>query len=137
LQSWRSEKHNCGQHQQPSGQQHQETHSLHSEIPRFHAKTLAVTETPQVKISQSHRNPTRRANNNQCGSRETARDDHPDDGPDIRTKTAGHPSLFLMHTIEVMNAKRPFHDVPGLGRKDEDIEGAPQNLCKFLQINKL
>ena len=32
------EKHNRGQHKKPSRQQHQETHNLHSEIPRRNSK---------------------------------------------------------------------------------------------------
>jgi hypothetical protein len=61
----RREKHNRGQHKDPSCQQHQETHDFHSEISRFKSKRLAVTFVAQAKISQSHRNPARRCNKNE------------------------------------------------------------------------
>src|ERR1019366_71134 len=58
----RREQHNRGQYQEPSRQQHQETHNLHSEIPRFKTKRLARILATLAKISQTRRNHMRGSN---------------------------------------------------------------------------
>src|SRR4029077_12281457 len=72
-QSRRREKHNRGQHKEPSCQQHQETHDLHSAFPRFKAKRFTLSIATLVKISQSRWNPTRRSNNNKYCLRSPSR----------------------------------------------------------------
>ncbi len=63
---WRGrKKYNRRQYKKPPRQQHQETHDLHSEIPRRNANGGVLPIATQAKISQSHWNPTHLSNKNE------------------------------------------------------------------------
>src|ERR1700693_3608860 len=98
----RREKHNRGQRKKPSCQQHQEAHDLHSKIPRLKAKRFTRTVGTQVKISQSHRNPTRRPNKNKYGSRSVSCATCPFRAQKKLKRPLRVP-LFLMQEIEKMD----------------------------------